>query len=64
VKSVFSEAKSYLGSCNGQHVVKLESETTAVVRVDCDRGADNVVITINPEPPHLIEGLLLKPATP
>jgi hypothetical protein len=64
VKSVFGQAKSHLGSCNDEQVVKLENDTTAVVRVNCDGGADNVAITINPEPPHLIERLLVKPATP
>ena len=64
VKSVFGQAKAHLGSCSGQQVVKLENATSAVVRLNCDRGADILTIAISPQPPHLIEGLLLKRATP
>jgi len=33
--------------------------TSAVVRLQCEHGAVNATIVVNPAPPHLVEGLLL-----
>jgi len=34
-----------------------------VVKLQYEKGAVNATIVVNPAPPHLVEGLLLKPAS-
>jgi hypothetical protein len=64
VKDVFGHAKSDLGSCKDQQVISVESDISAIVRLNCDKGAATVTIAVKPDPPHLIERLLFKPAAP
>jgi hypothetical protein len=49
--------------CTQHTAVKVKDETTAIVRLQCEKGTFNAAIIVNPAPPHLIEGLLLKPAS-
>jgi hypothetical protein len=43
--------------------VQVKDETAAVVRLSCERGGVNATIVVNPAPPHLVDGILLKPAS-
>lgn len=63
VKSLFTSVHGDIGACTQHTPVKVKDETTAVVRLQCEHGALNATIAVNPAPPHLIEGLLLKPAS-
>jgi hypothetical protein len=64
VKEVFGHAKSDLRVCKDQQVVKIEDDTSALVRLNCDGGIANVTIKILPDAPHLIDALIIKPAKP
>ena len=61
VKAVFIAAKAGAGECKERRAMVVKSETGALVRLQCERGALNATIAVNPAPPHLIEGLLLQP---
>ena len=63
MKGLFSAMKSQLGACKDRSVVQVKSDTTALVRVQCERGALNVTIVVNRAPPHLVEEILFKPAS-
>jgi hypothetical protein len=40
----------------------VKNDTTALVRLQCERGALHATVVVNAAPSHLIDGLLLKPA--
>ena len=62
VKDLFTAIKSEIGACTARSAQQVKSDTAAVVRIQCEHGAINATIVVNAAPPHLIEGLLLKPA--
>jgi len=61
-KAVLAAAKADVGTCKERRLVeaKVKSDTAAQVRLQCERGAENVTVVVNAAPPHLIEGVLLK----
>jgi hypothetical protein len=61
--SIPADKMKGLGACKDRSVVQVKSDTTALVRVQCERGALNVTIVVNPAPPHLVEEILFKPAS-
>jgi hypothetical protein len=63
VKSLFTSMHGDTGACTQHTAVKVKDETSAIVRLQCEHGAVNAAIVVNPAPPHLVEGLLLKPAS-
>jgi len=63
MKGLFTAIKSQLGACKDQSAVQVKSDTTAVVRVKCEHGDLDVTVQVNPAPPHLVEAILLKPAS-
>jgi hypothetical protein len=63
VKSLFTSMHGDIGACAQHSALKVKDETTAVVKLQCEKGAVNATIVVNPAPPHLVEGLLLKPAS-
>jgi hypothetical protein len=62
VKQLFTAMNGELGACKERHAVQVKNDMAALVRVQCERGAIHATIAVNPAPPHLVEGLLLKPA--
>ena len=60
-KAVFTAAKARVGACKEHRAEQVKNETTAVVRLQCERGAINATIVVDSAPPHQIDGLLLKP---
>jgi hypothetical protein len=62
VKAIFSGIKEEHGVCPKHAPLTVKDETAAAVRVECDHGAIDASILVNPSIPHLIEGLVLKPA--
>ncbi len=62
VKELLERVGSRIGTCAEQEVVSIESQSNAIVQLNCARGAATVTIAVNPEPPHLITLLLLRPA--
>jgi hypothetical protein len=63
VKALFTQLRGDVGACKEHHAVHVKNDSTALVRLQCERGAVNATVVVNPAPPHLIEGLLLKPAS-
>jgi hypothetical protein len=64
VKTVFAQARAGVGACTEQRPMTVKSETTTVIHIQCERGALTATLVVNPAPPHLVEGLLIKPAGP
>lgn len=64
VKDVLTRAHARLGECGEEEATTIKSETSALLRLKCDRGAAAVAISVNRDARHLIEGLVLKPAAP
>lgn len=64
VKALFLQLKTGLGACTSDHPTSISDDTRAIVQIQCDHGAINAALTVNPGAPHLLEGLVLKPATP
>jgi len=64
VKDIFTHAKEHLGSCTKERPVQVQGETSAIVRIECERGALTASLVINPMAPHLLDYLLLKAANP
>ncbi len=62
VKALFTALHGELGACKDRRPVEVRSDTAALVRVQCERGAIHATIVVNAAPPHLVDGLLLKPA--
>jgi hypothetical protein len=62
VKGLFTAMKAQLGACTERHAVDVKSDRSALVRLQCERGAVHATVVVNGAPPHLIDGLLLKPA--
>ncbi len=62
VKALFTAMKGELGACKERRAVQVKNDASAVVRLQCERGAVNATVVVNAAPPHLIDGLLLKPA--
>ena len=62
VKALFTELKGQLGACKERRAVEVKNDTTALVSLQCERGALHATVVVNSAPPHLVEGLLLKPA--
>jgi hypothetical protein len=62
-REVFQRVNTRAGSCRAYEITSIESETRAVVRLPCARGAVRVELTIEPAAPHLMTRLLLKPAS-
>ncbi len=62
VKALFTALKGQLGACTERRPVEVKNDTSALVRLQCERGALNATVVVNAAPPHLIDGLLLKPA--
>ena len=62
VKALFTQMKGELGACKERRAVEVKSDKAALVRLQCERGAVHVTVVVNAAPPHLIDGLLLKPA--
>ena len=63
VKALFTQLHSEIGACKEHRAVQVAGETKALVRLQCERGALDATIVVNPASPHLIDGLLLKPAS-
>lgn len=63
VKALFTQLKGSVGACKEHRAEQVKNDTTALVRLQCERGAINATIVVSPAPPHLIEGLLFKPAS-
>jgi hypothetical protein len=61
VKGLFTQVHGNLGACTAHTAVKVKDDSSAMVRLQCERGALNATIVVNPS--HLIDGLLLKPAS-
>jgi hypothetical protein len=64
VKAVLSATNAQVGACKAHRAEQVKNDFgwAAEARLQCERGAINASIVVNPAPPHLIEGLLLKPA--
>ena len=62
VKAVFVATKAAVGECKERRAVLVKDQMGALVRLQCECGAVDATIAVNPAPPHLIDGLLLKPA--
>jgi hypothetical protein len=62
VKSLFTQLHGVIGACKDHKPVTVKDDTKAIVRLQCEHGGLNATIVVNPAPPHLIDGLLLKPA--
>jgi hypothetical protein len=62
VKDLLSELHDQMGTCGATQILKIKSDTAAVVQIQCAHGGLNVALVVKPEPPHLLDGLLLKPA--
>jgi hypothetical protein len=62
VKTLFTAMNAELGACKERRAVQVKNDTAAIVRLQCERGAVHATIVVNAAPPHLIDGLLLKPA--
>jgi hypothetical protein len=62
VKALFTQVKEQVGACKERRAEQVKNDTSALVRLQCERGAINATIVVSPAPPHLVEGLLLKPA--
>jgi hypothetical protein len=61
VKAVFAGMRAQVGACKEHRAEQVKDETTALVRLSCERGAMKAAIVVNPAPPHLVDGLLLGP---
>jgi hypothetical protein len=62
VKALFTQLHGGMGACKDHKPVTVKDDTKAIVRLQCEHGALNATIQVNPAPAHLIDGLLLKPA--
>jgi hypothetical protein len=62
VKGIFTAAKAQVGTCKEHRAEQVKNETSATVRLQCERGAVSATIVVNPAPAHLVDGLLIKPA--
>jgi hypothetical protein len=62
IKAILTGVKTDVGACKERRPVEVKSDTAALVRLQCQRGAVHATVTVNAAPPHFIEGLLLKPA--
>lgn len=63
VKEVSTQANTRLGACKADpKVITITSNTSATVRLDCERGSSTVSIVLESGAPHKISGLILKPA--
>ncbi len=62
VKGLFTELKGQLGACKERRTVEAKDDKTALVRIQCEHGALLATVVVNGAPPHLVDGLLLKPA--
>ena len=43
-------------------MVEVKNDAAALVRIQCERSALHATVAVNAAPPHLMEGLLIKPA--
>lgn len=64
VKAIFAHTKAHLGTCTKDRPIQVQGETSATVRIECQRGALSANLVINPAAPYLLDYLLLKTATP
>jgi len=62
VKALFTELQKQLGACKDRRAVEVKNDRAALVRLQCERGAVLATVVVNAAPPHLIDGLMLKPA--
>lgn len=53
---------SRLGACASHQLVSAEGARSGVIRLACERGAVEATLSVEPQPPHLLTGVMLRPA--
>ena len=60
IHDLFLSIHEHTGDCSKQELVERKTDEQAVVRLVCARGNYLGAVTVNAEPSHLIDGLVLK----